>query len=30
MGANVTVMDVNLDRLRYIDELWGNRMRTLY
>ena len=30
MGAHVTVMDVNLDRLRYIDELWGNRMRTLY
>lgn len=30
MGAQVTVMDVNLDRLRYIDELWGNRMRTLY
>ncbi|MDZ4169108.1 MAG: alanine dehydrogenase [Coriobacteriia bacterium] len=30
MGANVTVMDVNLDRLRYIDELWGNRVRTVY
>ncbi len=30
MGANVTVLDVNLDRLRYIDDLWGNRMRTLY
>jgi alanine dehydrogenase len=30
MGAQVTVLDVNLDRLRYIDELWGNRMRTLY
>ncbi len=30
MGADVTVMDVNLDRLRYIDELWGNRVRTLY
>ncbi len=30
MGANVTVMDINLDRLRYIDDLWGNRMRTLY
>jgi len=30
MGAHVTVLDVNLDRLRYIDELWGNRMRTLY
>ena len=30
MGANVTILDVNLDRLRYIDDLWGNRMRTLY
>jgi alanine dehydrogenase len=30
MGAEVTVLDVNLDRLRYIDELWGNRMRTVY
>jgi alanine dehydrogenase len=30
MGANVTVMDVNMDRLRYIDDLWGNRVRTLY
>ena len=30
MGAHVTVMDVNLDRLRYIDDLWGNRVHTLY
>jgi alanine dehydrogenase len=30
MGANVTVMDVNMDRIRYIDDLWGNRVRTLY
>jgi alanine dehydrogenase len=30
MGADVTIMDVNLDRLRYLDELWGNRIRTLY
>ena len=30
MGAHVTVPDINLDRLRYIDELWGNRMRTVY
>ncbi len=30
MGAHVTVLDVSLDRLRYIDELWGNKMRTLY
>ena len=30
MGAHVSVLDVNIDRLRYIDELWGNRMRTVY
>jgi alanine dehydrogenase len=30
MGANVTVMDVNMDRIRYIDDLYGNRVRTLY
>ena len=30
MGAHVSVVDINLDRLRYIDELWGNRMRTVY
>jgi alanine dehydrogenase len=23
-------MDVNIDRLRYLDEIWGNRIRTLY
>ncbi|MGB4593877.1 MAG: alanine dehydrogenase [Coriobacteriia bacterium] len=30
MGAQVTIMDVNLDRLRYLDEIWGNRIRTVY
>jgi alanine dehydrogenase len=30
MGADVTIMDINLDRLRYLDEIWGNRVRTLY
>ncbi len=30
MGADVTIMDVNLDRLRYLDEIWGNRIRTVY
>ena len=30
MGAHVSVLDINIDRLRYIDELWGNRMRTIY
>jgi alanine dehydrogenase len=30
MGADVTIMDVNLDRLRYLDEIWGNSVRTVY
>lgn len=30
MGADVTIMDINLDRLRYLDEIWGNRIHTLY
>ncbi len=30
MGARVTVLDVNMDRLKYIDDLWGNRIGTLY
>jgi alanine dehydrogenase len=30
MGAAVTIMDINIDRLRYLDEIWGNRVRTLY
>jgi alanine dehydrogenase len=30
MGARVTIMDINLDRLRYLDEIWGNRVTTLY
>lgn len=30
MGADVTIMDVSLDRLRYLDEIWGNRIRTVY
>ncbi len=29
MGADITVMDINMDRIRYIDDLWGNRVRTL-
>ncbi len=24
------MMDINLDRLRYLDEIWGNRIRTVY
>lgn len=30
MGADVTVMDVNLGRLGYLDEIWGNSVRTVY
>ncbi len=30
MGAHVTVLDVNIDRLRYIEDVWGNTIRTLY
>lgn len=30
MGARVTIADVNLDRLRYLDEIWGNRITTMY
>jgi alanine dehydrogenase len=30
MGADVTIMDVSLDRLRYLDDIWGNRIRTVY
>lgn len=29
MGADVTVMDVNIDRLRYIDAIYQGRVRTL-
>lgn len=30
LGARVTVMDVNLQRLRYLDDVFGNRIQTLY
>ena len=30
MGAHVTVMDVNLDRLRYIEDVWSNSIRTVF
>jgi alanine dehydrogenase len=30
MGANVTIMDVNPDRLRYLDETLHGRLTTLY
>ncbi|MDR1774853.1 MAG: alanine dehydrogenase [Actinomycetes bacterium] len=30
MGAHVTIADVNLDRLRALDEVWGDEVTTLY
>jgi len=30
MGAQVTVMDVNLDRLRYLDDVMPRNVRTVY
>ena len=30
LGADVTIMDVNLDRLRYLDEIMPRNCRTLY
>lgn len=30
LGADVTVLDVNLDRLRWFDDTFGGRIRTLY
>lgn len=29
MGAHVTIFDINLDRLRYLDEVMGGRLTTL-
>ncbi len=30
LGANVTILDKNIDRLRELDALYGNRIQTLY
>lgn len=30
MGAHVTIIDNSIDRLRYIDDVYGNKMQTLY
>ena len=30
MGANVTLTDVNLNRLAYLDDIFGSRIQTLY
>lgn len=30
MGAKVTILDVNMQRLRYLDDIFGNRLQTLH
>jgi alanine dehydrogenase len=30
MGAHVTILDINLARLRQLDDIFGNRIQTLY
>ena len=30
MGAQVTIMDINLNRLRYLDNVWENKVTTLF
>lgn len=30
MGANVTILDVNVQRLAYLDDIFGSRIQTLY
>jgi alanine dehydrogenase len=30
MGAHVTILDVDLDRLEYLEDIYGNRISTLY
>ena len=30
MGAKVTLLDINMNRLQYIDDVWGNSISTLY
>ena len=30
MGANVTILDINMSRLRYLDDVFGNRLQTMF
>lgn len=30
LGADVTVIDINMDRLRYMDDIYSGRIKTLY
>jgi alanine dehydrogenase len=30
LGADVTILDINLNKLTYLDDIYGNRIKTLY
>ena len=30
LGSDVTIVDINLDRLAYLDDIYGSRIKTLY
>lgn len=30
MGADVTILDISLDRLRHLDEIWGSKVNKVY
>jgi len=30
LGANVTIIDINLERLQYLDDIFGHQVQTLY
>lgn len=30
LGADVTILDVDIDKLRYLDDIYGNKIKTLY
>ncbi len=30
MGADVTILDIDIDRLRYLEEIWTGRFKTLF
>ncbi|MGL4688396.1 MAG: alanine dehydrogenase [Fusobacteriaceae bacterium] len=30
LGADVTIIDIDIDKLRYLDDIYGNKIKTLY
>ncbi|MGL5123800.1 MAG: alanine dehydrogenase [Fusobacteriaceae bacterium] len=30
LGADVTILDIDIDKLRYLDDIYGNKIKTLY